>query len=194
MLKGRNPMFQAYIGDKNNILRRGKCLLRRPQRMSLKTTKSFLNSNDSILSINSCTNINTILKGHHIHKNPPMFCLHSIYTTTSQGHSIPSYTNSLYRPYMTLSLHLHEGDSSFTVIPSYPDVHSMCRTLVPDIVPNGRAAKRRLCHCLGAHLRLSIPNSLTTSFSAKSVGSLADWAHEPVPCAGEGQSVTFDIC
>ena len=83
MLKGRNSMFQAYIGDKNNILRRGKCPPRRPQRTSLKP-------NDSILFSNSCTNINTISKDTRIKTNPPMFCFHTIHPITPRDRSILS--------------------------------------------------------------------------------------------------------
>lgn len=53
---------------------------------------------DSIDSMDSLANIRTNLRRIHIHINPPIYRLQSIYPIIPQAHSISSYTNSLFRP------------------------------------------------------------------------------------------------
>ena len=86
---------------------------------------SSFKPNNSILFSNSCTNDNTISKRLQLHTNPPMRFVHSIYPTTPQGHSIPTYTSSLHRPYITSLLHRFQGDSPSTAIHDHTRAHLM---------------------------------------------------------------------
>lgn len=56
-------------------------------------------------------------RSSHLYTNPPMSCVHSIYPTKLQGHSIPSYTSSLHRTYITSLCERFQSDSPMTTIP-----------------------------------------------------------------------------
>ena len=63
---------------------------------SRKCVKDSPNPTNSVLSVNSLTNINAILRRAHIHTRPLMFRLYSIYPTTLQDHrSPPAHTLSI---------------------------------------------------------------------------------------------------